>query len=357
LINWLMMLATIGAVASWIGAVVFLYVTKRTGFEQLGAAAVAAPILVTRFATVGMAISQTLQASIFLDDLNDFLNLKQQTFSSTQTRARSTPKISEIKVDSVHFSYPGTEAEALKGVSLTLKPGEVVALVGENGSGKTTLAKIIGQLYRPSSGRVLVNGIDTEELDGAELRKQIAIIFQDFVRYQLTANENVALGDTAHIDDTQRVQSAVDQAGARDFLERLPEKYETILSKAFPGGADLSIGQWQRVALARAFFRDAPFIILDEPTAALDARAEYHLFERLRELRRGRTLLLISHRFSTVRSADHIFVMNQGEIIENGSHDELMQNEGLYAELFNLQTSVDLQPEADIGIQSPSSSS
>lgn len=316
--------------------------------EKLGAAGVAVPILVTRFARMGQSLSQTMQASVFLDDLRDFLKLKEKPASDKSASVgRTTPKLTDIQVESVRFTYPGSEAEALKGVSLRLEPGQIIALVGENGSGKTTLAKIIGQLYRPTSGRILVNGIDAVDLDETELRKQIAIIFQDFVRYQLTALENVGLGDSEKIDDVERIQRAVTQSGAKDFLDRLPEGFDTILSKAFPGGTDLSIGQWQRVALARAFFRDAPFIILDEPTAALDARAEFDLFERLRELRRGRTLLLISHRFSTVRSANHIYVLNQGEIIEDGSHDELMKNQGLYAELFNLQTSVDLQPIGD----------
>ena len=231
--------------------------------------------------------------------------------------------------------------------------GEVVALVGENGSGKTTLASLLAQLYEPSSGCIEWDGVDTAEFDAVAARERIAVIFQDFVKYPLTARENIGVGKVSAIDDLEGVHDAARHAGAAAFLESLPAGYETMLSKAFEGGQDLSIGQWQRVAIARAFFRDAPFVILDEPTSALDPRAEHDLFARIRELLQGRTVLLISHRFSSVRSADRIYVMRSGQVIEHGTHDELMATAGLYQELFELQASAYLDQRAAVSPRSP----
>jgi ATP-binding cassette, subfamily B, bacterial len=222
-------------------------------------------------------------------------------------------------------------------VSLTIRAGETVALVGENGSGKTTLAKLIGQLYAPTAGEILWDGRDAATFDAAALRTHIGVIFQDFVHYQLSARENVAFGRAEKIDDLAAVRFAAEQAGADRFLQALPAGYETGLGKQYQGGLDLSGGQWQRVALARAFFRDAPLLILDEPTASMDARSEHQLFEQVRRLEAGRTLVLISHRFSTVRGVDRIYVMDKGSIVEEGSHDELVRIGGRYAELFELQ--------------------
>jgi ABC-type multidrug transport system fused ATPase/permease subunit len=217
--------------------------------------------------------------------------------------------------------------------------GEIVALVGENGSGKTTLAKLLCRLYLPHAGRVLWDGVDTATVDPDGLRRWVAVIFQDFLHYALTASENIGMGRHQQIDDPDAIRAAARQAGAHDFLARFPEGYETVLGPEFEGGKELSVGQWQRIALARAFFRDAPFIILDEPTAALDARAEHELFESIRTLCRGRSVLLISHRFSSVRSADRIYVLDAGKIVESGSHDQLMAVGGRYADLFTLQAS------------------
>jgi ATP-binding cassette subfamily B protein len=230
-------------------------------------------------------------------------------------------------------------------VSMEIGAGEIVALVGENGSGKTTLAKLLCRLYLPHGGRILWDGVDTASVDPDGLRRSVAVIFQDFLHYALPAAENIGMSRHQRIDDREAIRGAAVHAGADDFLAKLPAGYETQLGPEFEGGKELSVGQWQRVALARAFFRDAPFIILDEPTAALDARAEHELFESIRRLCRGRSVLLISHRFSSVRSADRIYVLEAGQVVEAGSHEQLMTLGGRYANLFNLQAAAYLIPE------------
>jgi ATP-binding cassette subfamily B protein len=229
-------------------------------------------------------------------------------------------------------------------VSLRIEPGEVVALVGANGSGKTTLAKLLGALYVPDRGRVLLHGAETATADRAALRRDVAVIFQDFLRYALPARDNIALGRHERYDDEAAIRAAAERAGADGDIEALAHAYDTQLGTVFFGGVDLSLGQWQKIALARVFFRDAPFVILDEPTAALDARAEHDLFARIRELFDNRSVLLISHRFSTVREADRIHVLDGGAVVEAGPHDELMARGGLYAELFSLQASAYREP-------------
>jgi ATP-binding cassette subfamily B protein len=295
--------------------------------------------------------NQFFEAAPLVTDINEFLRLE-----PTRRAERATGAVPDgftsIAADHVSFTYPGSTELALRDVSVRLNAGEVVALVGENGSGKTTLAKLLSSLYQPVQGRVLWNGEDTAAMDPDRFRRSVAVLFQDFIRYALPARDNVAFGDITREEDEDAdsaVRAAAAQAGADVFLAGLPKGYDTILGPEFEDGQDLSIGQWQRVALARAFFRDAPLIILDEPTASLDARAEHELFDSIRTLCLGRSVLLISHRFSTVRTADRIYVLESGQIVEQGNHDSLMAAEGLYAELFRLQAEAYEKAEAGNG--------
>jgi ATP-binding cassette subfamily B protein len=283
-----------------------------------------------------MSATSLYEATLFIRDYSSFLTLEPAVEADEGTRP-APHGFERLTVENVAFTYPESDRPAVDGVSMEIGKGEVVALVGENGSGKTTLAKMLAGLYRPESGRILWDDVDLDEVDADELRQSVAVIFQDFERYLLPARENVGLGRKERIEDFEAIIEAAARADADEFISGLPEGYETMLGREFAGGFDLSIGQWQRVALARAFFRDAPFVILDEPTASLDARAESRLFERMRELLDGRSVVLISHRFSSVRSADRIYVLHDGRVVEHGSHDQLMAEDGLYAELFTLQ--------------------
>jgi ATP-binding cassette subfamily B protein len=247
----------------------------------------------------------------------------------------------------VSFTYPSRTEPSLHGVSIDLPRGQVVALVGENGSGKTTLAKLLAGLYPPSSGTVDWDGVDIATFSAAQLRPRIAVLFQDFVRYHLSALENIGFGNRALADDEPAIREAARAAGADAFLSELPHGYATLLGPEYYGGSDLSGGQWQRVALARAFLRDAQLIILDEPTASLDPRSEAELYARVRDLFAGRTVLLISHRFASVRLADQIYVLEEGRVIEHGDHDSLMRQAGAYAEMFTLQAAAYALDEAE----------
>ncbi len=242
-----------------------------------------------------------------------------------------------IEFRNVSYTYPGREEPALDGVSFTIVPGETVALVGRNGAGKTTIVKLLTRLYDPDSGQILIDGVDIREYDPAALRHEIGVIFQDYVTYFLSARENIGVGRLEAADDLARIAAAAAQSGADGVVTRLPQGYDTTLGKWFDQGHQLSGGEWQKIALARAFMRDAQILILDEPTASLDAQAEYEIFARIQELTAGKTAFFISHRFSTVRLADRIMVLEGGQIIENGSHDALLLQNGRYAELFNLQ--------------------
>ncbi len=342
-------LAFVGSIASavFLGAtlvvLVWLVGNGHATLAEAGAAIIAIRLMSSQVATLFGSIQQISESSLFLNDYQNFLDRRPQ--AQRAEAGRKAPKSFErIEAEGLNFRYPGSQQDALHDVSLEIGAGEVIALVGENGSGKTTLAKLLGGLYEPDAGSIRWDDVDVREYDRSDLRNAIAVIFQDFVRYELTARENIGAGRPDRLDDAAGIFAAAKQAGADGFLSGLPAGYETILSKAYKGGRDLSLGQWQRVALARAFFRDAPFVILDEPSASLDPRAEHELFSRIRELLAGRTVLFISHRFSSVRSADRIYVMQDGGIVEHGTHEQLMANGRLYADLFSLQAAAYLDP-------------
>jgi len=225
----------------------------------------------------------------------------------------------------------------LDDINLTVRPGEIVALVGENGSGKTTLVKLLCRLYDPTSGKITLDGTDLRHFKKAALRREISVIFQDYAQYQLTAKENIWFGNIDLSADHDRIFLSARNASADDVISRLPHGYETVLGKMFEGGQELSIGQWQKIALARAFLRDSQVIVLDEPTSALDAKAEFEVFEKFRQLVEGRSAILISHRLSTVRMADRIYVLENGRIVESGTHKELVRRGATYADLFETQ--------------------
>jgi ATP-binding cassette subfamily B protein len=243
-----------------------------------------------------------------------------------------------IRFENLGFRYPDQESWAIRNLNLFVPAGQSLALVGHNGAGKTTLIKLLTRLYDPSEGRIVLDGKDLRDWDSARLRSRIAVVFQDFNRYHFSFQDNVGFGSLANIDDTTRIERAVDMGGARELLESLPQHLQTRLGRWFREGSELSGGQWQKVALSRAFMREeADILVLDEPTSALDAEAEFAVFERFRELTRGRTSFLISHRFPTVRMADRIVVIEGGHIVESGSHEQLIAQNGRYAQLFQLQ--------------------
>ena len=275
--------------------------------------------------------------NLFLTNLYEFLDLKPTVVEPVPARPVPHPMQQGIQLDHVSFQYPGGTRCALEDISLAIHPGEVVALVGENGSGKTTLIKLLCRLYDPTGGAITLDGVDLRQLSSRALHREIAVIFQDYAHYHLTARENIWLGNTAIPPNDDRIQASAQYAGADDVIRRLPHGYDTILGKRFEDGEELSIGEWQKVALARAFMRDAQLVILDEPTSSMDARAEYNVFQNFRRLVAGRSAIVISHRFSTVRMADCIYMLKQGRIVEGGSHETLLNSGGSYAKLFNMQ--------------------
>ena len=282
------------------------------------------------------AISGMYEDNLYLSNLYEYL---EQPVPTAQGLLQQGPQPGDgVRFENVSFTYPGSDEPALQDVSLHLQPGESLALVGENGSGKTTLIKLLTRLYQPDSGHIVLDGLDLRQWDDTALRQRIGVIFQDFGRYQFLVGENIGAGDMNHFENRQRWQKAAEQGMAREFIEKLPKQYDTQLGKWFKDGRELSGGQWQKIALARAFMRtQADILVLDEPTATMDAAAEATVFEHFKELSHGKMTILISHRFSTVRMADQIVVIDRGRIIEQGSHEQLMEMGGQYAHLFSLQ--------------------
>jgi ATP-binding cassette, subfamily B, bacterial len=284
-----------------------------------------------------LSLSQVYEQTLYLDDLFSFLDLEANIVRRPGARPVPVPIRTGFVFEGVGFRYPGSETWAVRGLDFSLAAGERLALVGENGAGKTTLVKLLARLYDPSEGRILLDGVDLREYDVDSLRRNVGVIFQDFVRYDFLLRENIAVGNIERLEDDPAIESAAQRSLADSVAGRLGGGYAQMLGRRFEGGVDLSGGEWQKVALARAYMREAQLLILDEPTAALDARAEYEVFLRFSELTRGRMAVLISHRFSTVRMADRILVLQGGELVEQGTHEALVAQGGLYAELFQLQ--------------------
>ncbi len=284
-----------------------------------------------------MGFSQVAGQALYLDDLFSFFEIRPEIVPPPNPRPFPVPIRDGFAFENVGFRYPGAERWAVHGLTFKLHAGETLALVGENGAGKTTVVKLLARLYDPDEGRILLDGHDLREYDLFSIRANIGVIFQDFVRYQFTAADNIAVGRIEARDDRARIVAAAERGLADEVIRKLPQGYDQLLGKRFRTGIELSGGEWQKIAIARAYMRDAQLLILDEPTAALDARSEFEVFKRFKELSEGKTAILISHRFSSVRMADRIVVLMDGAVEAMGTHAELLEQRGRYAELFELQ--------------------
>ena len=337
--GWGSFFAVVGS-AGYYGAYVFILTKAINGSLSIGSLTFLAGSfrqmrsylegILNRFTSIS-------QSAIYLGDFFEFFTIKPKITEAKNARPFPKPIVQGFTFENVGFRYFNAERWANRHLNFTLHPSEKLALVGENGAGKTTLVKLLARLYDPTEGRILLDGHDLKEYNLEELRLQTGIIFQDYIRYQMSFAQNIAIGNISEKDNRELIRSAAHKSLADTLAEKLPNKYDQPLGRRFNEGTELSGGEWQKVALARAYMKDAQLLILDEPTAALDARAEYTVFQRFAELTKGKTAVLISHRFSTVRMADRILVLEKGELIEIGSHEELLQKNGRYAELFQLQ--------------------
>jgi ATP-binding cassette subfamily B protein len=338
---WGGLFAALASLAYYLAYAILVWRTVQGAFSLGDLTFLAGSFLRLRTVLEGLLLgfSQIAGQAMYLEDLFSFFDVRPRILS--RPGARPFPRLMRqgIVFEDVGFRYPDTDRWVVRHLSLTVSAGEVIALVGGNGAGKTTIVKLLARLYDPSEGRILLDGYDLRDYDLADLRRHIGVIFQDFVRFHFTASENISAGRIDAAGDRGRIERAAERSLADGVVARLPQGYDQPLGRRFNEGAELSGGEWQKIAIARAYMRDADVLILDEPTAALDARSEYEVFQRFRDLSRGKTAVLISHRFSTVRMADRILVLEEGRVIEDGAHEQLLAMRGRYAELFELQAS------------------
>ncbi|MEZ4328301.1 MAG: ABC transporter ATP-binding protein [Polyangiales bacterium] len=337
--GWGSLLTAVGTLGYYAAYGVITWRTLRGDFSVGDLTFLAASFRRLRTLLEGLlsGFSSLAGQALYLGDLFSFFEVRPEILSPSDALPFPSPMRSGFRFEDVGFRYPGAERWAVRHLSFELPAGQVLALVGENGAGKTTIVKLLARLYEPSEGRITLDSHDLREYDLDELRAHIGVIFQDFVRYHLSAGENIAVGRIDALEDQARIERAAEQSLADEVIAKLPRGYAQVIGKRFKTGVELSGGEWQKVAIGRAYMRDADVLILDEPTAALDARAEYEVFQRFKQLSANTTAVIISHRFSTVRMADRILVLSGGQVEEEGSHDALLARGGRYAELFELQ--------------------
>jgi ATP-binding cassette subfamily B protein len=345
---------TLSGLATGITYAVLLWLlwTGRMELAVGGAAAYAISMGIGKLTELAFSANRVFEQGLYFADFQGFCDLSRSR-AEAETGRVATPQFREMRLEGVTFSYPDAERPAVRDVTMTLRRGEIVALVGENGSGKSTLASLLAGLYQPQTGSIRRDGVDLSEIDPETVRAQVAVVMQEPTRWPLSARANITIGRYDRSVEPAQVLRAARAGDAHDFVMELARKYDTLLSRHFTDGADLSGGQWQRLAVSRAFYRDAPLLICDEPTANLDARAEHDVYRRLRELAAGRTVVLITHRMASVREADRIYVLDHGTVVEQGDHAALIAADGIYSQLFNLQASA-YQPAAQVTSPPPS---